>query len=103
MPQPRELTDGYRLEKMLASSRGASVLGATPLATGRAVVIKLINIPAQGMAAVDRFVEYGAALGRLRHPNLPVVYDSGVTPDGAAFLVMEPLAGVPFDSVALGL
>ncbi len=105
MPLPRELTDGYRLERILASSRCASVLGGHELATGRPVVIKLINVPSAASAAAaesaaTRFVAYAEALARLRHPNLPVILDSGLTPDGGAFLVMEPLSGFSFDTLA---
>jgi hypothetical protein len=100
MPQPRELADDYRLEKIIGSSRGASLLRGTQLRTGRGVVIKLINVPAAAGAAAlaARFVEHAPELARLRHPNLPVVLDWGLTPEGGAFLVMEPLDGVGFDS-----
>jgi hypothetical protein len=105
-PQPRELTDDYRLERILSSSRGASILGATALATSQAVVVKLINVPAavspaRAAAAAARFTATAAALAALRHPNLPRVLDSGVTPDGGAFLVMEKLDGVGFDAHTL--
>jgi hypothetical protein len=104
MQQPRELTDQYRLEKILGSSRGGSILRATEIASGRGVAIKLINVP-PGPAGgtppgIGRFVEYAAALGRVRHPNLPQVFDSGITPDGGAFLVMERLEGFGFDTHA---
>src|SRR5260370_38660767 len=98
MPPPRELTDDYRLEKILGSSRSGSILRASRIDTGRNVVIKLINVPAPvdpahapGLAA--RFSAYATALAGVRHPNLPVILDSGGTPDGGAFLVMERLTG----------
>jgi hypothetical protein len=103
LPQPRELTDDYRLERILASSRGASILGATALASGQAVVVKLINVPAaaspaRAAAATARFSVTASALAAVRHPNLPRILDSGMTPDGGAFLVMERLEGVGFDA-----
>ncbi len=103
LPQPRELTDDYRLERILASSRGASILGATALASGQAVVVKLINVPAaaspaRAAAAAARFSVTTTALAAVRHPNLPRILDSGMTPDGGAFLVMERLEGVGFDA-----
>jgi hypothetical protein len=103
MPPPRELTDDYRLEKILGSSRGSSVLRATHLATGRTVAIKLINVPAPATPSLaarlgERFGAYAATLAGLRHRNLPAVLDWGLTPDGSAFLVMESLDGVGFDA-----
>jgi eukaryotic-like serine/threonine-protein kinase len=103
MPPPRELTDDYRLERILGSSRGGSVLRACHLGSGRTVAIKLINVPAPaapslGAAAVERFDAYVATLAGLRHPNLPAVLDWGLTSDGGAFLVMELLEGIGFDA-----
>src|SRR6202043_4295756 len=100
---PRELTDDYRLEKILASSRGGSILRASRIDNGQTVVIKLINVPgaadpAAALKATPRFSAYPARLAALRHPNLPLVLDSGLTPDGGAFLVMEMVDGVGFDA-----
>jgi hypothetical protein len=100
---PRELTDDYRLEKILASSRGGSILRASRIDNGQTVVIKLINVPAAadpGLApkVAARFSAYAAGLAGLRHPNLPLVLDSGMTADGGAFLVMEQLEGVGFEA-----
>jgi serine/threonine-protein kinase len=99
---PRELTDDYRLEKILASSRGGSILRASRIDNGQTVVIKLINVPAADPAvalkAAARFSAYAAGLAGLRHPNLPLVLDSGLTPDGGAFLVMEQVDGVGFEA-----
>jgi hypothetical protein len=108
MPPPRELTDDYRLEKILGSSRSGSILRASRIDTGRTVVIKLINVPAPadpslGAKATARFSAYAAALARVRHPNLPTVLDSGLTADGGAFLVMERLDGVGFEAGAPAL
>jgi hypothetical protein len=100
---PRELTDDYRLEKILASSRGGSILRASRIDNGQTVVIKLINVPAAAdpavaLKAAARFSAYAAGLAGLRHPNLPLVLDSGLTPDGGAFLVMEKVDGVGFEA-----
>src|SRR5436853_384252 len=106
MPPPRELTDDYRLEKILGSSRSGSILRACRIDDGEPVVIKLIQVPAPadpalapGIAA--RFADHAAALAGIRHPNLPAVLDSGMTPDGGAFLVMEMLEGVGFETAVL--
>jgi|HubBroStandDraft_3_1064219.scaffolds.fasta_scaffold00532_6 hypothetical protein len=101
MPQPRELTDRYRLEKILGSSRGGTVLRAGDLRTGRTVAIKLIT--AEAVADPERaraFARYADELAALRHPSLPAVLDSGFTTDGSAFLVCELLAGVSLETLA---
>jgi serine/threonine protein kinase/tetratricopeptide (TPR) repeat protein len=108
MPPPRELTDDYRLEKILSSSRSGSILRASRIDTGRTVIIKLINVPAPadpslGAKVAGRFSAYATALAGLRHPNLPAVLDSGLTADGGAFLVMERLDGVDFEAGAPAL
>jgi serine/threonine protein kinase len=100
---PRELTDDYRLERILSSGRGGSILRASRIDNGQAVVVKLINVPAAADPALApkiaaRFQAYAAGLAGLRHPNLPLVLDSGLTPDGGAFLVMEKLDGIGFDA-----
>jgi tetratricopeptide (TPR) repeat protein len=107
MPPPRELTDDYRLEKIVSSSRGGSILRASRLDTGETVTIKLISVPAAADASLAgttaaRFAAYAGALAGLRHPNLPVVLDSGLTSDGSAFMVMETLEGMAFDAHQLG-
>jgi hypothetical protein len=107
MPAPRELTDDYRLDKILASNRGGSILLAADLRTGAAVVIKLIHLPAAvdaaGAARLGAsFAAYAEALAGIRHPNLPAVLDSGLTADGGAFLVMESLEGAALDAHPLG-
>ena len=101
MPQPRELTDRYRLEKILGSSRGGTVLRAGDLRSGQAVAIKLITI--EGVADPARaqaFSRYAGELAALRLPSLPAVLDHGFTSDGSAFLVCELLSGAGLDTLA---
>ncbi len=103
MSPPRELTDDYRLDRILGSSRGGSILRASAIATGQTVVIKLINLaaaadPSRAARLAARFDAYAAALAGLRHPNLPAVLDAGMTSDGGAFLVMEMLDGIGFEA-----
>ena len=100
---PRELTDDYRLEKILGSSRGGSILRASRIDTWQTVIIKLINVPAAADPALApkvgaRFSAYAAGLAGLRHPNLARVLDWGFAPDGGAFLVMEKLDGLDFEA-----
>jgi serine/threonine protein kinase/tetratricopeptide (TPR) repeat protein len=103
MSSLRELTDRYRLEKILSSSRGGTVLRATDTGSGQAVAIKLITMA--GGAAPERaqaFYRYAGDLEALRHPSLPSVLDSGFTTDGSAFLVCELLSGIGFETLSGG-
>lgn len=61
----------------------------------RPAAIKVLSscLPADGWA--DRLATEGRILGSLQHPNIATLYDAGVTPDGAAYLVMELVEGEP--------
>jgi eukaryotic-like serine/threonine-protein kinase len=98
----RELTDRYTLEKILRSTRAGTVLRAIDNQTGRAVVIKLINVPSPQLLLqrAPELEKLGAALEALREPSLPAVTDSGLTTEGSAFLAMELLEGQTLDALA---
>lgn len=102
--QLRELTERYQLQKILKSTRFGTVLEAADLSSGRPVVIKLVNAgPSPALAAMaPGFEKLARTLAWLGHPHLPVVLDFGFTTDGSAFLVLEPLAGQGFDTLAGG-
>ncbi|HEV7519273.1 MAG TPA: hypothetical protein VGR07_23535, partial [Thermoanaerobaculia bacterium] len=108
MTEPREITERYRLEKILKSSRSGNVLRATDSTTGRQVVIKLITMgpPVAATAevgpGVTRLERLAAALGDRPDPCFPAVLDAGLTTDGSAFLVLEHLEGRGFESLAGG-
>jgi eukaryotic-like serine/threonine-protein kinase len=98
----RELTDRYSLDKILRSSRTGTVLRATDSRSGQTVAVKLVTLtsPAELMSRAPWFEKLAAALETLRHPNLPLVLDSGFTTEGSAFLVMELLDGRTLDTAA---
>ncbi|MEA2599660.1 MAG: eukaryotic-like serine/threonine-protein kinase [Acidobacteriota bacterium] len=100
--QLRELTDRYQLQKIVKSTRFGTVLRATDNRSGQTVAAKLITIgPSPGLAAgAPDFEKLAGILGSLRHPNLPTVLDSGFTPDGSAFLVLELLEGKGLDGIS---
>src|SRR5436309_894712 len=89
----REITERYRLEKILKSTRWGSVLRATDAMGGGTVVVKLLSLGADPVAEGERFSDLAVKLAALRHPSLPLVHDFGLTTDGSAFLVMEHLEG----------
>lgn len=97
--QFRELTDRYQLQKILRSTRFGTILRGTDLQSGQTIAAKMITAgPAPGLAAgAPDFERLAALLAGLRHPNLPVVLDSGFTSDGSAFFVFELLEGKTLD------
>jgi serine/threonine protein kinase len=106
MTEPREITERYRLEKILKSGRSGNVLKATDVSSGRAVVVKMITLSPHAADGEDselaRFERLAAALRDQPDPCFPAVLDSGVTTDGSAFLVLENLEGRGFESLAGG-
>src|ERR1700681_4286916 len=100
--QFRELTDRYQLQKILKSTRFGTVLKGTDTQSGQTIAAKLITVGlSPGLAAgAPEFEQLAALLGSLRHPNLPRVLDSGFTPDGSAFFVLELLEGKSLDLIS---
>jgi serine/threonine protein kinase len=105
MTEPREITERYRLEKILKSGRSGNVLKATDSTSGKSVVVKMITLgaaAAPGNPEIARFERLANALRDLPDPCFPAVLDSGITTDGSAFLVLENLEGRGFESLAGG-
>ncbi len=96
----REITERYDLAKILHSGRSGTILLGTDRSTRQTVAVKMIVAgPGPLEEAAARFEAFGAALGVIRHPGLPVLLDSGISPDGSAFLVLELLEGRTLDTM----
>jgi len=63
----------------------------------RPVAVKILRLGALGSTALRRFEAEKLALARLEHPHIAHILDAGNTADGAPYLVMEFVDGVPFD------
>lgn len=120
LPDPKRVPGVDRVEP-LARGAFATVHSARHVATGRPVVVKL---PAAGPApetpatrAVALYtgtvgewdvdpaqilVQQTELLSRLTHPLFPSVVDAGRLDDGAPYLVMERMPGVPLRSLVRG-
>ena len=71
------LDDKYRLEQLLGSGGMGAVYLATHLGTERYVALKLIAPQfMRNEEFVERFKREARAAGRLRHPNVCLLYTS---------------------------
>ena len=96
----RELTDRYRLEKILKSTPATTVMAAVEAASGRPVVIKLVHPrSAAGLdVARSRFAHWAATVRALSQPAFPAILEAGFDVEGSAFLVVERLSGRSFET-----
>lgn len=89
---------GYEHLYKIGQGGQGVVYSAYQRSTRRQVAIKFLRDRPWGEAGArirfEREVELAA---RLRHPNVVSVFDSGVTPDGSLFCVMEYIDGVPLN------
>jgi serine/threonine protein kinase len=90
------LIDGrYRSERHLASGGMAEIWAAVQVRIDRPVALKVLARRFAGDATmVGRFKEEARILGRIEHPAVVRVFDSGRTADGLLYLVMELVSGV---------
>ncbi|NHK28065.1 serine/threonine protein kinase [Parvularcula flava] len=59
------------------------------------VAIKVIKPKVLSEELVERFSRERQTLARLTHPNIARLYDGGTTADGAPYIIMEYIDGVP--------
>ena len=74
------LADRYTVERELGRGGMASVWLARDRRHDRSVAIKVLRPELAGAIGVDRFVREIRLTGRLQHPNIVPVLDSGVFP-----------------------
>ena len=88
----------YRVEERIGEGGFGAVFRAIRMSDNLLVAVKVLQttlMPSQ--KALTRFQIEGITTRRVQHPNAVTVFDSGVTLDGLAFMVMELLQGIPLD------
>ncbi|HEU4726812.1 MAG TPA: serine/threonine-protein kinase, partial [Kofleriaceae bacterium] len=84
----------YRIDAVLGTGGMGRVYRAEHIEIGKSVAIKLLHADLhRNREASQRFHREAIASGKLDHPNIVGVSDSGVLDDGARYLVMEMLEG----------
>ncbi len=99
---PPSVVDGkYRLEVHLGAGALGVVYRAVHLGLEKAFAIKLLQTAETPTPeALARFRKEALALGRLQHPHIVQVTDSGIDePGGSPYLVMELLDGQPLSEI----
>ncbi|MDX9720066.1 MAG: serine/threonine-protein kinase [Myxococcota bacterium] len=91
------LDDRYELVSRLGQGGFGVVYRARQLSTGQTVAIKvLLQGPEYGVDALarhQRFEREMELIGQLKHPNIVRLIDSGHTPDGRLYTVLEYIDG----------
>lgn len=82
----------FRVVRPLATGGMATVYEVVDPETGRSYAAKVMS---EATGSATRFGREYRALTRLDHPNVVRVFRYGVTEEGAPYLVMELLLGVP--------
>ena len=93
--QAGQLFGNYHIVRLLGEGGfGGVYLAENPLIERRAAVKVLHTALAQDAELVRRFLNEARAASAIRHRNIIEVFDAGVTPEGAPYILMEFLEGV---------
>jgi len=88
---------GYRLEGELQRGGQGVVYRATQDSTGQHVAVKVLRDGVfAGRGALERFEREARILGRLSHPGIVAIHDSGAV-EGRKYLVTRLVDGAPLD------
>ncbi|MFA6044420.1 MAG: serine/threonine-protein kinase [Phycisphaerales bacterium] len=91
---------GYDSLKEISRGGQGVVYDAVQRSTRQRVAIKVLLAGSLATPVQQRRFEREAEMAAsLRHPNIVRVFDSGMTPEGFAYLVMEFVDGRPLDDV----
>jgi serine/threonine protein kinase len=89
---------GYDIIRQIRRGGQGVVFEAVQRSTGRTVAIKWMRDGSfAGAGERMRFEREVRVLAQLNHPNIVTIHDSGVTPTGDNYFVMNYIAGMPLD------
>jgi hypothetical protein len=92
--QAGQVFGNYRIVGLLGEGGfGEVYLAENPLLERRAAVKVLHTGLARDPELVRRFLNEARAASAIRHPNIIEVFDAGLTPEGAPYILMEFLEG----------
>lgn len=96
----QELDGKYVVLRKLGEGGMGTVYVAEQRSMGREVAVKILRPRfSQNRQAIKYFLREARAASRLTHPNTITVYDSGQTPQGLLYQVMERLNGRPLNEL----
>ena len=92
----------YHIRRLCGEGAMGRVYEGQHIDIGRRVAIKVLHARFHHSAdLVERFRREARAASKIGHPNIVDVTDSGTTPDGAFYFVMEFLDGVNLEDLIL--
>jgi serine/threonine-protein kinase len=96
----RIIANRYRIESMVGAGAVGAVYRAVHLDLPRTFAIKVLHPHfRKDQQLMASFRTEARAASLLDHPNVTVVHDFGVEPDGLVYIVMEYLAGVTLQKI----
>ncbi len=108
LPQPRLQVDEVRAGAQIGEHRLLSLLGSGGMAevwlAERSDDLRreAIKFPTLQLRAhqIERFCRERSVLARIEHPHVARLYNTGLTPSGRPYIVMEYVAGAPITDAA---
>ena len=92
--QPGQTFGNFNIIRLIGEGGfGEVYLAENPLIERRAAVKVLHPSMAQNAELVRRFLNEARAASAIHHPSIVQVFDAGVTPEGAPYILMEFLEG----------